>query len=361
MNKRLNIIFCGTTNDVTDKSWGKTNNFFLDQLKKDANVIAVIDYGIKSKFLKTVNKFLSQVLYGGSVIRNPFLDSLMERKFLKKMKEVQAKPDMIIHSNSICVPEGLLNFKHVQYTDSSLVGFNKYNQHKVSEKYLEVFNSESKKYFSRLSKMFTFNNWTKDSLIVDYNVSESKVDSIGFGANLNPYNGEKNYENHLILTVLRRGKEKEKGFDLLLDGFELAKKRNSKLNLAVVGTTGKATDGVVYYENFPREKTIELFHEASLFAMPALSEPNGMVYIEALACKTPILGLNRLAFPEFCGHGKYGFIAEQNPESICNSILKAFEDKIKLKEMGIEGQKFVLSKYDWEIVVKKILSTYEHI
>lgn len=361
MKKQLNIVFCGTINEVTDKSWGKTNGFLLNQLKQDSNVIAVIDYGIKNKFLKAVNKIISRLFFGGSVIRNPFLDALMQRKFERSMKAVNEQPDFILHSNTICIPESLATkFKHIQYTDSSLVGMNKYNQIQLSQKYLEVFNAESKKYFSRLSKIYTFNNWTKESLVKDYQVKAEKVESIGFGANLKPYTGEKNYANHLILTVLRKGKEKEKGFYLLLEAFKEAKKINNKLTLAVVGTTATATEGVVYYENSPREKTIELFQEAALFAMPALCEPNGMVYIEALACKTPVLGLNRLAFPEFCGYGRYGFIAEENPESISKSILDAFSDVSRLKQMGTEGQDFVMNKFDWAIVVKKLLSAYEY-
>jgi glycosyltransferase involved in cell wall biosynthesis len=89
--------------------------------------------------------------------------------------------------------------------------------------------------------------------------------------------------------------------------------------------------------------------------MPSLFEPNGMVYIEALACKTPILGLNRLAFPEFCGHGKFGFIVEPDKDIIATELLKAFENPTDIEIKGRSGQEFVLNRYRWDIVTKKIL------
>ena len=360
MKPKLNIVFCGSINDKTDKSWGKTNQYFLDHLKKVSNVVAVIDYRIKGRFLKRINKLISFLFFGGSTVRNPFMDFFMERNFEREMKLLQVKPDLVIHSNAICITEELaIKCKHVQYSDSALEGMIDFMAFKPSKKSLKVFRNETSKYIGQLSKIYTFNEWTKKTISEKFNVPETKLKNIGFGANLIPFTGEKNYENNLILTVLRKGTEKEKGLDLLLEGFKRAKKTNDKLKLAVVGTRGESIDGVVYYENYPREKTVELFHQASLFAMPAMCEPNGMVYIEALACKTPILGLNRLAFPEFCDNGQFGFICEENPESVSKSILNAFVDLPRLKEMGIKGQRFVIGKYNWNEVVKKIISDYE--
>ena len=62
MKNKLNIVFCGTTNEIVDKSWGKTNSNFLNQLKQDANVVAVIDYGIKNVNKKSNTNLDGQTL-----------------------------------------------------------------------------------------------------------------------------------------------------------------------------------------------------------------------------------------------------------------------------------------------------------
>ncbi len=91
--------------------------------------------------------------------------------------------------------------------------------------------------------------------------------------------------------------------------------------------------------------------------MPAIFEPNGMVFPEALSCKTPVLGLNRLAFPEFAGYGKYGFIVNPDPQEIADKILFALDNPQLLEKMGREGQEFAVGRYSWNVVVQKMLDT----
>jgi glycosyltransferase involved in cell wall biosynthesis len=254
------------------------------------------------------------------------------------------------------VPAGYqIKCPHVLYTDATIMGSIKYNDFNPGEKALQLFRKETLKYIERVKYVFTFNEWTKQSLIEDFHVEDNKVINVGFGANLDPYHGEKDYTNNQILIVLRRGLEKSKGLLLLLEAFKIVHKKNTTIKLSVVGTTLEPIEGVTYYEGYPRKKTIELFQQASLFAMPALFEPNGMVYIEALACKTPVLGLDRLAFPEFSGNGKFGFIVDDNCEKISQTIQEVLDAPEKLKRMGEEGQKYVSERFNWNIVINKIL------
>lgn len=213
--------------------------------------------------------------------------------------------------------------------------------------------------YSFAAKIFTQNEWTRQYLVDHYHVSDNKVINVGFGVNLNFFEGEKDFSKELLLIVLRKGKDIEaiKGLPLLLKAFRLAKQSNPKLRLAVVGTTGEPEEGVEYYYGKSRETTIRLFQDCTLYTMPALSEPNGITYLEALANKTPILGLDRYSVPEFSGYGKYGFYtSDATPEGVSALILKALSDKAKLKRMGEEGQLFVRSKYCWDKVVDKMLS-----
>jgi glycosyltransferase involved in cell wall biosynthesis len=100
----------------------------------------------------------------------------------------------------------------------------------------------------------------------------------------------------------------------------------------------------------------ELFNTHSLFLMPALNEPWGLVYLEAMACKMPIMGLNRNSFPEISGCGEYGFILEEETsDEIANSIVDAFKNLEKLEEMGKKGQIYCLENFSWTKTVDRIL------
>lgn len=351
------ILFCGSLKNAETSSWDKTNKFLFNAIKKHSNC-KHFDYSITNKLFRKGYSVLAKLLYGSTIIRDPLYDLILEFNFKKQFKKLTINPNLILHSSFLCVPSKLKSTaKHILYTDATIMGAIKYNGFSPSEKALNLFTKETIKYINRLHYVFTFNEWTRKSLIEDFQIEERKVMNVGFGANLNPFYGEKDYSNNHLLIVLRRGLEKNKGLLLLLEAFKIAKKENPAIQLSVVGTTLEPIEGVTYYEGFPREKTIELFQQASLYAMPALFEPNGMVYIEALACKTPILGLNRLAFPEFSGYGKFGYIVEENAWDIAKTILAALNNPEALKKMGEEGQNFVLARYDWNIVVNKIINT----
>lgn len=107
-----------------------------------------------------------------------------------------------------------------------------------------------------------------------------------------------------------------------------------------------------------KENTVELFKRCTLYTMPALAEPNGTTYVEALANKAPIVGLNKFSAPEFSGYGKYGFMAsEATPQSVADVIIEALSDKERLKRMGEEGQQFVMKTFTWEVVCQKMLDS----
>jgi glycosyltransferase involved in cell wall biosynthesis len=108
------------------------------------------------------------------------------------------------------------------------------------------------------------------------------------------------------------------------------------------------------------EELQELFNTHSLFLMPALNEPWGLVYLEAMACKMPIMGLTRNSFPELSGHGKYGFaIDEADPAMLAHALVEAFRNPERLKEMGEQGQRFCLSTFSWNKTVDRILEVVQ--
>lgn len=221
---------------------------------------------------------------------------------------------------------------------------------------LRLYEKYDKLSYSFATKIFTQNEWSRKYIVEAYGVPAEKVINVGFGVNLTFYKEEKDYTRNLLLIVLRKGLEEPKGLNLLLPAFRIAKQTIKDLELAVVGTDGLEEDGVTYYYNQPRATTVQLFKECVLYTMPALNEPNGITYLEALANKAPILGLDRFSVPEFSGFGKYGFYtAAVNPESVAELIVHALSDKNRLKSMGEAGQRFVEDRYTWMKVIDLIV------
>lgn len=213
------------------------------------------------------------------------------------------------------------------------------------------------KQFMSMSHVFTQSDWVRDYLIDNLKYPSSQVEKVGFGLNIKLLDEEKDYNKNLLLIVLRKGNEKLKGLCLLLEAFKKVKEQVPSAQLAVVGTDGESQEGVTYYYNQPRSTTVELFKQATLYVMPALNEPNGQTYLEGLANKAPIVGLNRFAFPEFCGHGKYGYICQhEDADELASLLISALKNKEELKQKAEAGYQYVATlDYNWHDIVKRFV------
>jgi len=191
-----------------------------------------------------------------------------------------------------------------------------------------------------------------------------KITAVGTGLGvIKPYFGLKNYSNGKILFAVKERFE-DKGGLLVLEAFKIALKSNPNLELTIIGQS-KYTEKIILpnvkvYGFVTVEKLQEIFNESSIFLMPATYEPWGLVYLEALACKIPIVGFNRNSFPEISGNGVYGFsINEINPEELAKILIDAFSNPQKLYEIGVKAQNYCLNKYSWGNTVSKIIRTIE--
>lgn len=355
---RKNITICSIDDVTNEKTWSGTHFNVYKQFEKRGVLRGIFNFAVNNFFVRLLNK----VFYLRPGTRDFFTSKSYEKKLLKFFEQnTFANDDVFFYISEYSIPAKLQHkVKHAAYIDATLKGILKYQQSNTIKvkPYLNFFFSRSKSYLQRLNYIFTMNEWSRKSLIEDYGIDANKIFNVGFGINLKPYHGEKDYTNHEILIVLRKGLEKLKGLELLLEALPLVQADFPDTKLNVVGTTYTQANGVEYFENYPRTKTIELFQRCSLYAMPALYEPNGITYLESLSNKAPILGLDRFAFPEFSNYGEFGYIVpEADHKSIAQAIITAFRSPEKMKKMGEEGQRYALNKYDWNTVGDAIMNT----
>lgn len=322
--------------------------------------LSSMHWEINKNILRVYHRMLRKRVCIYGTARDPLLTAFFERRLSNRVKIIDTPPDFVLFMSDYLMTDevGALSpcgayvdaflKKQIGYSDDRRIG---------KRRFLDWYEKKSRESLHRMAVVFTQNEWTRQCLVNEYGLSPAKVHNVGFGINTELYTGEKDYDNELLLIVLRKGTEKYKGLNLLLDAFRILKRRRPKAKLAVVGTELEdRPEGVTYHFNQPRSVTVELFHRAALYAMPALHEPNGITYLEALANKTPIVGLNRFAVPEFCNDGQWGFMAEnEDPEELAAVLVNALEDRDRLQMMGERGQQFVAGRYRWEIVAQKMV------
>jgi glycosyltransferase involved in cell wall biosynthesis len=211
-------------------------------------------------------------------------------------------------------------------------------------------------------RILTVSQYVKRDVIEHYRVPAERVTVVGTGrGKIRPMAGAKDSDG--VTLFVAKDRFHEKGGPLLLEGFRLAVRSDKRLKLIVVAEEQyrravESVPGATFKTALPWAELEVLFNRASLFAMPAKYEPWGLVYIEALACGTPVLGLNRNALPELTLNGEAGFLLnEDTPEAIAVGLLDAFSNTDRLAEMGRVGARHVLDHYNWEATASRIYGT----
>ncbi len=161
-----------------------------------------------------------------------------------------------------------------------------------------------------------------------------------------------------------------KGFEYLIRAMPkiIGEVPEAKLVIAGDGIHRKYFEGIVaelglqtkvaFLGRLSRQQMVKHYQNCSIFCLPSLFEPFGMVVLEAMACGKPIVATNAGGTPEVVRNGKNGLLVPpRNPEAIAGAIITLLSDRRKLERFGKNSRRLSLS-YDWETVVGKIERIY---
>ncbi len=231
----------------------------------------------------------------------------------------------------------------------------------ISAKDREVIERLEVKSFNNVDHIFSISEYVKHDLINFYKISESKITVVGTGSGIiKPFFGIKDYKNKKILFVAK-GRFKDKGGELVLKAFDLLLDKHPDVELSIVGQNDyKGTinhPNIKTYGFIPLNELQNLFNSHSIFLMPAINEPWGLVYIEAMLCRMPIIGINKNSFPELSNYGNLGIgIDEPNPSILSNKIDFLLSNPQIIEQKGLLAQEYALKNYTWNNVILKIIS-----
>jgi glycosyltransferase involved in cell wall biosynthesis len=365
------IAVCSPVGDpLSAATWSGTPAAICTVLRERGRLGPTLDssnYG--GRVLPRVAQRLSQMYYGQSfdIGRGRFERWLRSRLVQKKFSAAGATD--VLHTSTYDLPlHGRTpTMRHFLFCDST---WNLWSKHATT---LPLYNaklvSDSERLertaYRQMTHIFPISEYVRANLIEHYNVPPERVTAVGTGRGaIHPFTGSKDPSRETILFVAKERFE-DKGGAMLIEGFKLARRIRPTLRLTVLGDERyrqalRAVPNVEVHGYVSSEQLQQLFNESILFAMPALNEPWGLVYLEALSCRMPVLGLNRNALPEITQGCRFGFCVDTaTPEAICATLLDAFSDRARLERMGVEGQAYCLANYTWERTVGRIVETID--
>jgi starch synthase len=112
-------------------------------------------------------------------------------------------------------------------------------------------------------------------------------------------------------------------------------------------------------EMLPRPELVQLLTHATVFAIPSLYEPLGIVNLEAMACATAVVGSRTGGIPEVVADGETGLLVPPGePEPLAEALNALLRDPDRARAMGQAGRKRAVAEFGWQSIAAQTAALY---
>lgn len=235
---------------------------------------------------------------------------------------------------------------HTLHTNLQYPGYS-FSQHQRSPAYMRL---EQKIYDNARMSFFMSQN-VADTLPTFHNIPPHRTACVKVGSNIKVehYGSDEKYTNKNILFV---GIEWErKGGPVLLDAFKQVLRQHPDATLSIVGCRPKvAVPRCKIYGRVPREDMARFYQEASVFCMPTLREPFGIVFIEAMLYKLPVVAGRLGAIPEFVKDQANGILTNNSAHETAIALNFLLSHPEVSRTFGQRGEEIARNNYTYDLV-----------
>ena len=119
---------------------------------------------------------------------------------------------------------------------------------------------------------------------------------------------------------------------------------------------------IYFVDKIPQKELSSLYEEASLFILPTRYEIFGMVLMEAMYFKLPVITYKAVGPLDIIENNIDGIVMDNfDSKKWANKILLHIKDKNYFEEMGIKGRKKIINNYLWPHIGKMYYEEYRNI
>lgn len=175
----------------------------------------------------------------------------------------------------------------------------------------------------------------------------------------------------LIFSVGRM--VREKGMHRLIEALPKVKALYPKVKLVLAG--GGYRDHLVQFARFlrlepslfftdfiPDEELLKLYKVADVAVYPSLYEPFGIVALEAMAARVPVVVSDIGGFREIVQHEVTGITTwANNSDSLAWGILRVLTDPEATRERVKRAYRYVREIFNWDQIARQTLQVYQRV
>lgn len=155
-----------------------------------------------------------------------------------------------------------------------------------------------------------------------------------------------------------------KGGPTLLEAFRQVLEQHPDATLTIVGCAPDIGDTprCDVLGRVPLEDMAGHFEAASALCLPTQVEPFGIVFVEAMWHRLPIVATQVGALPDMVEDGVNGFLVPPNdPDSLAERLIELFDDADRAARFGAESRRLAKERYDWDAVAQRIRAHAERV
>ena len=147
-----------------------------------------------------------------------------------------------------------------------------------------------------------------------------------------------------------------KGGPLLVEAFKQVRQKHPDATLTVIGCQPKVNvAGCEVLGKLSTQELPEYFSKASVFCMPSLREPFGIVYVEALQNGLPIVAFDIGAAPDLVGKPHTGVLVScGDVHGLATALCDLLDHPGYCQSLAARAVKLTRSRYNWPTVGRRI-------
>jgi glycosyltransferase involved in cell wall biosynthesis len=131
------------------------------------------------------------------------------------------------------------------------------------------------------------------------------------------------------------------------------------LEQLIGGLPESRSNRVTLLSDFEEDLGPGLVAAGDLLVLPSGRDAFGIVFVEAWACRKPVIGVNLGATASLIQHEQDGLLVRyEDPADLANAILRLLGDPTLRTDMGLNGFRKVRESYSWSIIARRYREIY---
>lgn len=295
-----------------------------------------------------VDILLRRRTISGSVIRTSYFFNHIRKKMIKRSR---VNGYLFTFQTQSLFDASIPGVPHFIYTDHTHLenlrypGFDAKNI--LTRKWIE----NEHKIYHNASHIFTMSSNITNSLISDYSCNPKKISCVYCGSNVKvtkdeTFSSDRYKEKKILFVGIDWDR---KGGPTLISAFKEVSVTNPDATLTIVGCSPDIDlPNCNVIGKLPLNDVKKYFESSSVFCLPTTLEPFGIVFLEAMAHRLPIVATKIGAIPDFVHHGKNGYLVDPNDaQKIAKHVNDLFNDYELARDFGDYGHSLFWERYTW--------------